>query len=438
MEGFKKGWTVGIFQFGGGGITGLIREIKPDHIGDLAAANALYRPGPMKGGVTWDYAKRKHGDVKWESWHSLLDPVLLETYGLIAYQEQVMRISQIIGGFSAAEADDLRKAMGKLYRIKGGSAARDFMKKYEEKWFSGAANRGIERKLADEIWHKILQFGSYGFNKSHSASYALQAYQDMWLKVHYPLEFYAAFLTLESDSDKRMMAIREARTRGYKILPPCVQESAVGWSVDTVDEGIRFGLQGIKDFGPVAAREVVGQRADGYESAEDVEDRCNNQKVNKTRMQALVEAGALDCFGARNDVSGEQIATWEKERLNMSLTVAGGADKYGDLIRKNIYTQDEIAQASKGANVIVGGEVTKIERKQTKKGDPFANVTIVFEMNEWRVKFWAQQLRANEELLVEGNAIMVAGKKDEWMGRHSVVAQQVTDIEALAQELEPV
>jgi len=426
LEGFGKGYTIGVFQFGGRGITALLRDIQPDRAFDLAAANALYRPGPMGGGVHHSYAKRKQDPELIEYWHPAVEPILEETYGLVAYQEQVMEIAKQIGGFSGAEADDMRKAMGKLYRIKGGKAAKEFMKRYEEKWFAGCQERGLQRVVADEIWHKILEFGHYGFNKSHSASYALQAYQDMWLKMHYPLEFYASFLTYEDDDDKKMTAIREARSRNIQILPPSVQTSGIGWTVD--GDALRMGLMAIKGVGAKGSAEVIKQRAYGeFESQADFRQRIPPKAINSKAMIALTEAGAFDCFDARADAEDEQIAAWEKERLGMSLTVIGGADKYAETLRQNIYTQDECSQLDPGTNVIVGGEITKVEKKQTKKGDPFANVTIIFEMNEWRVKFWKEALLTYEEILKPGNAVMVSGKTDSWNGYMSVVARDVTD-----------
>lgn len=443
LEGFTRGYTIGIFQFGGKGISDLIRSIEPDSILDLAAANALYRPGPMKGGVTWEYAKRKKGESDETYWHEIVRPILGETFGLVAYQEQVMEISKQIGGFTGAQADDLRKAMGKLYRIKGGSAAKDFMAQYVKQWFEGAKERGIEKAVADEIWHKILEFGHYGFNKSHSASYALQAYQDMYLKMKYPLEFYSSILTYPSGSKPAVkeqfiqQTLREARSRGIKILPPDVNKSGKGWTVDPMEDALRYGLMGIKGCGPVAAEIIIDEREKNgiFYTVDELRERCGT-KVNKSRIEALTESGALDEFGMRLGASDEQISAWEKDRLKMSITVLPGSSKYGELIRANIYTQDEVAEADKGHRVIIGGEVGKVTRKQTKKGDPFANVVLNFEMNEWNVKFWKGPLASHGSLLQEGKTIMVSGTKDEWNGYISVVAEEVTAIEALAKENE--
>jgi DNA polymerase-3 subunit alpha len=388
----------------------------------------------MKGGVTWDYAKHKNGEVEWDYWHPMLKPIQEETFGLIAYQEQVMEIAKQLGGFSGAEADDLRKAMGKLYRIKGGTAAKDFMRRFEDKWFEGCKERGIHPKIADEIWHKILEFGHYGFNKSHSASYALQAYQDMWLKMHYPLEFYAAALTYEDDAEKKMTCIREAKSRTIKILPPSVQTSGIGWTVD--GDALRLALTAINGVGDKGAAEIIRERAYGqFEDQEQFRKRIPAKAINKKAMEALWESGAFDCWDVRKDATEEQIAAWEKARLGMSLTVQGSTEKYADYLTKNSYTQDEINEYAAGTSVIVGGEITKVEKKTTKRGDPFANVTLIFELNEYRVKFWKEALAEYEDVLVVGNAIMVAGKTDEWNGFVSVVARNVTaDLESLADQ----
>jgi len=433
MEGFSKGYTVGVFQFGSRGITSLIRDIEPDSIFDLTAANALYRPGPMKGGVTWDYATLKHNQSEVEYWHEIVMPYLEQTYGLIAYQEQVMQISQAIGGFSGGQADDLRKAMGKLYRIKGGTAARDFMRQFEEQWFEGAKERGVPRKTADEIWHKILQFGSYGFNKSHSACYALEAYKGMYLKMHHPAAFYAAILTYPSGRDTKekedfkKRAIAEARARGIKILPPCVNRSNAGWAISKGN--LRMGLLAIKGVGDVAAAKIIKDQP--YESVEDFQERT---KANKSVMEACVESGALDRFGARDHIPELQIALWEKARLNMSLTVPSPTEKYSDFLDENLYTQDEVIEAESGSEVIVGGEIAKFEIKKTKRGDPFCNITLVYSTNEYRVKLWQRELQAFQHMLVEGSTVLVNGTKDEWNGFVSVVARQMAFIEDVIQE----
>jgi DNA polymerase-3 subunit alpha len=470
MQGFRDGWTIGIFQFGGKGITNLLRDIQPDNILDLTAANALYRPGPMKGGVTWEYPKRKKNAFLRSFWHEIVKPILVETYGLIAYQEQVMEISKQIGGFSGAEADDLRKAMGKLYRIKGGRAAKDFMGQFESKWFEGAAERGIERKIADEIWHKMLEFGHYGFNKSHSASYALQAYQDMYLKVKYPAEFYAAFLTYEDDADKSKAALREARLRGIDVLLPDVNLSNEGYAVD--DEGrLVLGLAAIKGVGNSAAQQIIKGRR--YSSFDDFLQRAGSRVPHRE----LIESGALDSLADRayllsevDKIGSKTKARWQvwehlkhnmklktprevpedrvepspvdlaraqAQLLNMPVSSIQMREDHQSAIEENIWTPEEIEAVAKGTtDIVVGGEIAKVTKKKTKKGKPFANVTLVFGPHEWAVKFWETELLRNEDLLEEGTIIMVNGKKDDWQGNISVVARYVAPIEDFIADLE--
>jgi len=467
MQGFCDGHTVGVFQFGGRGITNLLREIQPDDILDLAAANALYRPGPMKGGVHRDYARRKQDEALRTYWHPLVEPVLRETYGIVAYQEQVMEIAKQLGGFTAAQADDMRKAMGKLYRIKGGTAAKDFMRRFEEQWFAGCEERGIDRQTADEIWHKILEFGHYGFNKSHSASYALQAYQDMWLKMKYPAEFYAAFLTYEDDEDKRKQALREAKSRGIEIVLPDVNTSGAGYTVD--DDGrLLLGLISIKGVGERAAEQVISKRP--FKSFDDFLQRAGRDADTK----ALLESGALDKIARKSFVdrawlmsvvtkvgtkSDAEWAVWEHlkhnvklkkprevpesrrepsadallrlqaARLNMPATSIHMDPAQHMILERNIHTPEELAEMPKKNRAIVGGEISKVIRKKTKKGKEFANVFIVFEYYEWTVKFWEPELLRFQTILSEGRVIMVEGAKDDWNGNVSVVASYAAPIE---------
>ena len=446
MKMFADGHTIGVFQFASKGMTTLLRSIKPDSLFDLTAANALYRPGPMSSGVTWDYARIKRNDKEPPDWawnDSVIWKILGETHGLIAYQEQVMEIAKQLGGFSPAQADDLRKAMGKLYRIKGGKAAREYMQQHRQLWNSGTKENDVSKEDRDLIWNMLEGFGSYGFNKSHSGCYSLQAYQDQWLKTHHPLEFYAAILTYPSgsspDAKTEFMrsVVREARARGVKFLAPDVNHSALGWTIDKEDgvEGLRYGFLGIKDVGEVAAATIIKNRSWDFESIEDVRERCGS-KVNKKVLQALMESGAFDRFGARAEMSGAEISKCERDRLKMLIKGTSEADKYSYLISPNIFTQDEVESSPKGTDVIIGGEITKFEVKQTKNGNDFANATVIFEANEWRVKFWSEALQTFEELLEVGNTVMINGRKDEWQGFISVVAKEVCDMASLAADTE--
>ena len=260
MEIFRKGLTLGVWQFGGRGITNLVKSIKPDWCGDLTAANALYRPGPMGMGTTWEYADlKKMPAEELDIWHEKVQDVLLETYGIIAYQEQVMEVCQRLGGFTGGQADDMRKAMGKLYRLKG-TAAQQYMEQFKSTWDQGITDNGIEKRLGEEIWKKILSFGGYGFNKSHSGSYVVQAYQDAFLKAYYPHEFYCALLhwppsAAEKNSEEksrfRQAVFREAEVMGVSVEPPDINTSDVDFTLD--GDVLRFGLRSITDVGAVGA-----------------------------------------------------------------------------------------------------------------------------------------------------------------------------------------
>lgn len=261
IDAFVQGLTVGTFQFGGRGITQLLRHIRPNNAIDIAVANALYRPGPIK--EAFKYGDRKNGRVKWGYWHDSLEPLLGETYGVIAFQEQVMEIVKVLGNFTGGESDSMRKAISKMYRLPG-DEARIFMEQWREKWVGGCRDNHIREKDAIVIWESILEFAGYGFNRSHSASYGLQAYQDQWLKIHFPLAFYASLLTTEKKQKKEeqrdflQAALREARVFEIDAAGPHINRSGLGWTID--DGKIRYGLVSISGIGGGAAQEIVEHR----------------------------------------------------------------------------------------------------------------------------------------------------------------------------------
>ena len=217
---FSEGRTLGIFQFESSGMREVLRKAKPERFGDLIALNALYRPGPLRGGVIDDFIARKHGKVEIKYEVPELEPILVDTYGVIAYQEQVMRIASDLAGFSMGEADLLRKAMGKKNTA--------VMQAQRERFISGASARGIPKRKATRIFELIELFAGYGFNKSHSTAYALLAYQTAFLKVNYPWHFMAALLTIEAhNTDKLALYLGECRELGITVLAPDVNESGM-------------------------------------------------------------------------------------------------------------------------------------------------------------------------------------------------------------------
>ena len=291
---FADGQTYGIFQFESSGMRELLRKAKPERLDDLIALNALYRPGPLKSGMVDDWVARKQGkkEIKYEL--AQLEPILADTYGVIAYQEQVMRIATALGGFTMGQADVLRKAMGKK-DPKVMATQRDL-------FMGGAQKQGINQKKAEKIFELMEYFAGYGFNKSHSTAYALLAYQTAYLKANFPWHFAAALLTIEAqNTDKLAVYLAESKERGIPVLPPDINESQLNFSVEP-GRGVRFGLTAIKGLGEGAigllleARTQLGGR---IASLHALCERLDLRLANKRVFEALVKAGACDSLERR-------------------------------------------------------------------------------------------------------------------------------------------
>ncbi len=290
---FCEGNTVGIFQFESGGMREYLRKLQPNRIEDLIAMNALYRPGPMEN--INSYIARKHGEEPINYIHPQLEPILRETYGIIVYQEQVMRIASELAGFSLSKADNLRRAMGKKKKSE--------MERLKIEFIEGCEKNNIDGKTAEELYELIFKFASYGFNKSHSAAYALLAYQTAFLKKHFPAEFMAATLSSEiNDSARIAVLIDECRQMGLEILPPNINISNEVFVV-TPDNKISFALSAIKNVGMAAIRSIIKARQENgpfrhiYHLMQHVDLRAVNKKI----LEALVQAGALDTLeGSRS------------------------------------------------------------------------------------------------------------------------------------------
>ena len=292
---FARGDTTAIFQFESHGMRDILRRYQPTRIEDLTALNALYRPGPIQGGMIDDFIKRKHGTTKVNYELPQLKDILEETYGVILYQEQVMQIANCLASFSLGEADILRRAMGKKKK--------EEMAAQRAKFMAGCANNKIPEKKAERIFDLMAEFAGYGFNKSHSCAYALLAYQTGYLKIHYPVEFMAALLTSEAgNTDKIVKYINEARGMSISILPPDVNESDLYFT--PVGEAIRFGLAAIKNVGENTAKAIresrlsQGEFRSLYEFCERIESRFLNKRV----FESLIKSGAMDSLGARESM----------------------------------------------------------------------------------------------------------------------------------------
>jgi DNA polymerase III subunit alpha len=300
---FSDGQTYGVFQFESSGMRELLRKAKPERLDDLIALNALYRPGPLKSGMVDDFISRKQGktEVKYEL--KQLEPILSDTYGVIAYQEQVMRIAAVLAGFTMGQSDVLRKAMGKKDP--------KVMAKQREAFMEGALNNGINEKKAKKIFDLMEFFAGYGFNKSHSTTYAWVAYQTAYLKANYPSHFMAALLTIEAaNTDKLAMYLGECRELGIPILPPDINTSQLAFTVETsrvtsqaVLDGItlpnppvRFGLCAVKNVGEGAILSMLGvrEKRGRIDSLFTLCEEVDQRLVNKRPIESLIKAGAFD------------------------------------------------------------------------------------------------------------------------------------------------
>ena len=325
---FSRGDTTGIFQFESHGMRDILKRYQPTRLEDLTALNALYRPGPIQGGMIDDFIARKHGKKKVTYDLPELEEILSETWGVILYQEQVMQIANRLAGFSLGDADLLRRAMGKKKP--------EEMAAQREKFLTGCAARKLPAKKAEKIFDLMAEFAGYGFNKSHSCAYALLAYQTAWLKTHYPVEFMAAMLTSETgNTEKVVKYINEARSMGITVLPPDVNSSALNFT--PVGEAIRFGLCAIKNVGENTVKGILAARADlgrftsFFEFCETVDTRVLNKRV----VESLVRSGALDGIGGHRAqmiaaidraIERAQKVQRSKESGQHGLFMGGGAE----------------------------------------------------------------------------------------------------------------
>ncbi len=285
-----RGESFGIFQLESAGMKELLLKLRPSRFEEIIVLLALFRPGPLDAGMHETYCNRKRGTERVAYDHPLLEPILRETYGVIVYQEQVMRIANALAGLSLNEADSLRKAMGKKRP--------EVMEKFRDAFLKGCAARGVAGATAAEIWDRMVAFAGYGFNKSHAAAYAVVTYETAYCKAHHPREFLAALLTCESGNmDKVAEALEECRRMGVPVRPPDVNGSQADFSVEP--EGVRFGFTSIKGVGTQAADALVaGRAAQGpYRTLHDIAANADTRIVNKTTLEALVRAGACDGLG---------------------------------------------------------------------------------------------------------------------------------------------
>ncbi|MGC9048903.1 MAG: DNA polymerase III subunit alpha [Patescibacteria group bacterium] len=287
----REGSTIGVFQLESDGMRRYLKQLKPTQIEDIIAMIALYRPGPME--LIPDFIANKQNLKTPTYLHPKLKPILSRTYGVAVYQEQLLEIVRDLAGFSLAEADVLRKAIGKKIP--------KLLKEQKEKFISGCRKNSINRQTAEKIWQFIEPFAGYGFNKSHATCYAIIAYQTAYLKANYPTEFMAALLTSDqNDTDRIAIEVEECRRLGIEVLPPDINESLESFTVID-NKKIRFGLLAIKNIGQGIVKEIIKERKENgaYQNLEDFLIRVQIKDLNKKSLESLIKAGALDCFGER-------------------------------------------------------------------------------------------------------------------------------------------
>lgn len=438
IDSFTNGSNVGIFQFSSKGIGGLLKLIKPTNMEHIIAANALYRPGTLENSVAFEYAKRKNDKINWKIIHKSVEEFIGYTFGFMIYQEQVMQIYKALADAATpAEAGVFLKVVAK-------GIARDLegktrLQKYQDKFILGCTNKGVSSQASSVLWEQILQMSTYSFNKSHSAGYAMQAYQDAWLKYHYPLEFYSSLLTVEEDG-KIPSIIREARGKGIKILPPDINVSESGFTID--ENNIRFGLAGIKNIGPAVLNLICKQRP--FTSIEDMIEKCPKRILNKTRLKSLFYSGALDRFNAREryiydeqvgfvngELDGTTLMEKEKEYIGFQTSRDSDIDTYKDLLDSMIELETD--KMEDGAEVIVGGEVTNVKTVQTKKGQQMAFVSLDYFNNDFNLTVFPEPYNKFNHMFGNGNTILALGKWDE--ERQCVTVDNICTAEQLAVEV---
>jgi DNA polymerase III subunit alpha len=329
----RRGETTGVFQLEAGTTTRMTVDVAPSRFDDLVALMALIRPGPME--MAPDYISRKRGDTPIEYMHPDMEPILRETYGVALYQEQVIRIANVLAGFSMSEGDGLRKAMGKKLPQE--------MAKYRDRFVSGCQERGIEKRLAVDIFAMIERFAGYGFNKAHSAAYAVIAAQTAYLKAHFPVEFMAALLSAEiGNADRIVSLMAECRRAGILVLPPNINRSGLEFGVESTEQGeaaVRFGLAAVKNVGEAAVRSILARRAeqrDGvFASLSALCEAIDWSTTNKRAVESLAKAGALDDLGSRGTVLGALEGAIQSAQKRQRASAKGQMDLFGNAIEES-------------------------------------------------------------------------------------------------------
>jgi DNA polymerase-3 subunit alpha len=462
-----RGDTTGVFQLEGGGMRSLIRQLQPNRFEDLMALVSLYRPGPLNAGMHIEYAERKHGRKPVAYPHPDLKPVLEDTYGVIVYQEQVMETAVRMAGYSMGEADDLRHAMGKKIREK--------LAKHKSKFIDGCRQRGYEESLAKELFELLTPFADYGFNASHACGYAFVAYQTAYLKTHHPVEYMAALLTsVKDDKDKKPFYLNACRLMGIQVLPPDVNASDMDFT--PTDGDIRYGLSAVRNVGSgVVAQIIEARRVKGaFTTFSDFCKKVDPGALHKKVLESLILSGAFDSMGytrrglfeSYDKVAGPIVAERRAEAAGQFSLFGGSGARHEidesvlegeefekpDLlkhekemlgqwvtdhpllaVRARLEAQTdmemvELPSLGDGDIVMVGGVITALARRYTRKGDPYA----VFRLEDLAggvqiVAFPSVQERVGD-LLATDRIVLVKGRVDLRGRELQIVALEIREL----------
>ena len=453
----------GFLVHNSGGMKRFLKQLKPVRFEDIVAMVALYRPGPMQ--FLPDFIERRHGRQRIEYLHPNLKPILEETNGICIYQEQLMRIAREIAGFSLSEADILRKAVGKKIE--------KLLHSQKKKFIQGTVNNGIKKEVGEKIWQWILPFARYGFNKSHSAAYAMIAYQTAFLKAHYPVEFMASLMTSEkNDVEKIAILIEDARQMGIETLPPNVNESLKNFTVVPDKKEIRFGLLAIKNVGENVVDAIVEEKKkDGpFKSIKDFAERISTEVLNKKSLESLIRAGVFDDFeergrllknmdrildvvreksnskkndqkglfeGAKFDnhlnlaaadpTSNFKKLNWEKELLGLYIS-SHPLEDYRETFKKQALSLAKIDSSLANRRVRVGGIISGIKKILTKNGKSMLFMQLEDLTGKREVVVFPAVMEKAPEVFEENKVVFVSGRVDNRNGETKLVAERIEEI----------
>lgn len=462
--------TTAVFQLESRGMKDLVRRLKPDNFEEIVALVALFRPGPLQSGMVDDFINRKHGRAAPEYFHPKIMHILKPTYGIILYQEQVMQIAQILAGYTLGAADLLRRAMGKKKP--------EEMKKQRNIFTQGAIERGINKDTATSIFDLMEKFAAYGFNKSHSAAYAMLTYQTAWLKAHYPAAFMSAVLSSDmAHTDKVVLFVEECRLIKIPLSPPHINQSHYKFTVDVNGE-IVYGLGAIKGVGEAAIQCIVEARQQNlFKDLFDFCMRVDSRKVSRRTIEALIRAGAMDSLGGHRaelmccldeaihaseqlsknrmdgqvDLFGDSLSMqdvgfspskintpeWSKqtvfegEKETLGFYLSGHPlDQYESELRALTSSSIRDLRMEGNRRVTIGGLIVNIRSLQTKKGDRMAFMSVDDRTGRQEIAVFSDLYRLKRELLVKDNLIFIEGElsPDEYSGGYKMRSLQILDL----------